>query len=79
MRTIENYYDFFSAMRDKQSEDRVVRNEAKNALGNFRIRDPKRFEDFKARYEGITPPEPIILPKPKAEKNQQSQLQKNLN
>lgn len=68
MRTIENYYDFFSAMRDKQSEDRAVRNEAKNALGNFRIRDPKRFEDFKARYEGITPPEPIILPKPQAVK-----------
>ena len=68
MRTIENYDDFVAAMKDKSSDDRVVRNEAKNALGNFRIRDPKRFEDFKARYEGITPPEPIILPKSQAVK-----------
>ena len=68
MRTIENYYDFFSAMRDKQSEDRVVRNEAKNALGNFHIRDPKRFEEYKAQYEGITPQYTIIPPKPKTEK-----------
>ena len=58
-RIIENYYDFFSAMRDKQSEDRVVRNEAKNALCNFRIRDPKCFEDYKARYEGIVPTSPV--------------------
>lgn len=68
MRTIENYYDFFSAMRDKQSEDRVVRNEAKNALGNFHIRDPKRFEEFKAQYEGITPQYTIIPQKLKTEK-----------
>ena len=64
MRTIENYGDFCSAMWDKLSEDRAVRNEAKNALGNFRIRDPKRFEDFKARYEGIVPTTPVPSPTP---------------
>ena len=51
MRTIENYDDFVAAMKDKSSDDRVVRNEAKNALGNFHIKYPEKYDKFKARYE----------------------------
>lgn len=59
MRTIENYEDFVAAIKDKSSEDRVERNEAKNALGNFRIKYPERFEEYKARCEGVVLQEPI--------------------
>lgn len=63
MRTIENYDDFVAAIKDKSSEDREVRNEAKNALGNFHIKYPERFDKYKARYDGIMPVEPIAEPK----------------
>lgn len=61
MRTIENYDDFVAAMKDKSSDDRVVRNEAKNALGNFHIKCPEKYDKFKARFEGIKDPE-IVIP-----------------
>lgn len=65
MRTIENYDDFVAAMKDKSSDDRVVRNEAKNALGNFHIKYPEKYDKFKARFEGIKDPEIIIPAMPK--------------
>lgn len=61
MRIIENYDDFVAAMKDKSSEDRFVRNEAKNALGNFHIKYPEKYDKFKSRYEGIKDPE-IVTP-----------------
>lgn len=64
-RIIENYSDFLAAMEAKKSEDAVTRNEGKNALGNLRIRNPKLFDEYKARYEGIAPAEPTIESKPK--------------
>ena len=66
MRTIENYDDFVAAMKDKSSDDRVVRNEAKNALGNFHIKYPEKYDKFKARYEGIKEPEIVIPVIPRA-------------
>lgn len=65
MRTIENYDDFVAAMKDKSSDDRVVRNEAKNALGNFHIKYPEKYDKFKARFEGIKDPEIVIPAIPK--------------
>lgn len=60
MRSINNYSDFLSALSDKQSEDSKTRNEAKNALGIFKQKDPQRFSEYKASYEGIEIPKPIV-------------------
>ena len=59
MRVINNYDDFVAAIKDKSSEDRVVRNEAKNVLGNYRIKYPERYAEYKARFEGVALQEPI--------------------
>ena len=58
-RVIETYEDFVTAMQAKKSEDAVDRNEGKNALGNFRRRNPVLFDKFTKRYEGINEPQPI--------------------
>ena len=48
-RVIETYEDFVTAMQAKKSEDAVDRNEGKNALGNFRRRNPVLFDKPKIR------------------------------
>ena len=64
-RIIETYEDYLAALEAKKSEDAVTRNEGKNALGNLRIRDSKRFEEYNARYEGIVPPSIVVPPTPR--------------
>ena len=59
-RIIENYNDFLAALDAKKSEDAVDRNEAKNALGNFRRRNPELFDKYTKRYEGIEEVTPIV-------------------
>ena len=80
MRTIENYDDFVAAIKDKSSEDRVVRNEAKNALAIFHSKYPGRFDEYKAKYVGIEYPEiqkePIAIPKPIQKKGRRTAADK---
>jgi hypothetical protein len=68
MRTINNYDEFVAAIKDKSSEDRVVRNEAKNALAVFHSKYPGRFDEYKAKYEGFDyskiQQETAVMPKP---------------
>lgn len=64
-RIIESYNDYLAALKAKSSEDPVTRNEGKNALGNLRIRDPKRFEEYKARYEDKQLSKNVSLSTPK--------------
>ena len=59
MRQINNYDEFLDALQAKKSDDRVERNDAKNALGNFRIKYPELFEKFTKWYEGIDDPRPF--------------------
>lgn len=51
MRLINNFSDFLSALKDKTSEDSVIRNEAKNALGILRQKDPELFDLYCKRKE----------------------------
>lgn len=64
-RVIETYEDFVTAMQAKKSDDAVDRNERKNALGNFRRRNPVLFDKFSKRYEGIEEAQLIIEAKPR--------------
>ena len=64
-RIIETYEEFIAALQAKKSDDRVERNEAKNALGNLRIKYPEQFEKYSKWYEGIEEPLPTIQVKPR--------------
>ena len=64
-RIIETYEEFLAALQAKKSDDRVERNEAKNALGNLRIKYPERFEKYTKWFEGVEEPQPITPAKPR--------------
>lgn len=64
-RNIETYEEFLAALQAKKSDDRVERNEAKNALGILRIKYPKQFEKNTKWHEGIEEMPPIIPAKPR--------------
>ncbi len=60
-RIIETYEDFLNALEAKRSEDAVDRNEGKNALGNFRRRNPELFDKYSKRYESTEEPVTTLL------------------
>lgn len=64
-RNIETYEEFLAALQAKKSDDRFERNEAKNALGNLRIKYPERFEKYTKRFEGIEETQSITPAKPR--------------
>lgn len=67
MRFVDNYSDFLSALREKTSNDAKTRNDAKNALGILKQTNPKLYNEYRARYEGIVLPTPTITQSPRVE------------
>lgn len=55
MRIINDYNDFLSALKDKNSNDWTIRNEASFALAVLKQKKTKLFNEFTMKYEGIEP------------------------
>lgn len=64
-RVIETYEDFLFALQAKAFDDPVSRDEAKDALDNFRRKNPKLFEKYSKMCEGVEEPQPIVQAKPR--------------
>lgn len=62
---IETYQDFCRIMDLKKSDNPIIRNEAKKALGILRQKDPKRFNEYKTWSEGFAPEVPVLPTEPK--------------
>ena len=58
MRVIETYSDYLVALRNQTSDLRFIKTEATKALENLRRNNPKKYAEFKARYEEAKKPKP---------------------
>lgn len=64
-RVIETYEDFLFALQAKAFDDPVYRDEAKDALDNFRRKSPELFEKYSKMCEGVEESQPIVPSKPR--------------
>ena len=59
-RDIKTYEDFLVALQAKAFDDPVYKNEANDALGNFRQKNPELFDKYSRMCEGVEGQQPIV-------------------
>ena len=64
-RVIETYDDFLFVLQAQAFDDPVYRDEAKDALDNFRQKSPELFDKYSKMCEGVEEPQPNVPAKPR--------------